>query len=149
MGGTLGAATFLSVLFGTVTANIVSATSRVADTAAYQAALQANPQDVALLRSGGSLDDTSFIDRLDPALAHPFKVGFSESMDMIFLMAAAVLVIGFLVVAFLPEVPLRTSSGVQARAAEAAAGTGAPEATEQAEHERLAADAERPQGNRR
>ena len=68
---------------------------------------------------------------------------------MIFLMAAAVLVLGFLVVSFLPELPLRTSSGVQARAAEAAAGTGAPEGTGQAEHERLTVDAVRPRGNQR
>jgi EmrB/QacA subfamily drug resistance transporter len=140
MGGTLGAAAFLSVLFGTVTANIASATERVTGSAGYQQALRANPEDAALLRSGGSnLDDTSFIDGLDPMLAYPFKVGFSESMDLIFLIAAGVLLIGFVVVSFLPEVPLRSVSGVQARAAESATATGAPEATEPAAQQRLAA----------
>ncbi len=32
-------------------------------------------------------DDSSFIQKLSPVLAHPFKVGFSESMDTVFLFA--------------------------------------------------------------
>jgi EmrB/QacA subfamily drug resistance transporter len=52
MGGTLGAATFLSVLFGTVTAKIAAATDRVAETTAYQQALQANPRDAAVVGLG-------------------------------------------------------------------------------------------------
>jgi len=130
MGGTLGATVFLSVLFSTVTANITSATERVVGSAAYQQALVAHPDDAAVLRSGGDLSDTSFIDRLDPTLAHPFKVGFSESMDLVFLIAAGVLLIGVVVVSLLPELPLRQVSGVQARAADAAAAAGAPAATE-------------------
>jgi len=59
-------------------------------------------------------------------------------MNLIFLVAAGVLLIGFVVVSFLPEVPLRTMSGVQARAADAAAGTGAPEAMETASREPVA-----------
>jgi EmrB/QacA subfamily drug resistance transporter len=139
MGGTLGAAVFLSVLFSTLTANISAATERVAGTAAYQQALSANPGDAALLRTA-DLDDTSFIGALAPTLAEPFKVGFAESMNLIFLVAAGVLLLGFVVVSFLPEVPLRTMSGVQARAADAAAGTGAPEAMEPASRERVAGE---------
>jgi EmrB/QacA subfamily drug resistance transporter len=137
MGGTLGAAVFLSVLFSTLTANIAAATERAAGTAAYQQAVSANPGDAALLR-GADLDDTSFIGTLAPALAQPFRTGFTESMNLIFLVAAGVLLIGFVVVSFLPEVPLRTMSGVQARAADAAAGTGAPEAMETASREPVA-----------
>jgi EmrB/QacA subfamily drug resistance transporter len=122
MGGTLGAAVFLSILFSTVTANITSAVGDVARTDAFRAAVAANPRDVALLRSGSaSLDDTSFINRIDPTLAHPFKVGFSESMGLVFLIAAGIIVIGLVVVAFLPNVPLRNVSGVQARQADAEA----------------------------
>jgi MFS family permease len=139
MGGTLGAAVFLSVLFSTLTANITTATEKVAGSAAYQQALSANPGDAALLRAA-DLDDTSFIGALAPALAQPFRVGFTESMNLIFLVAAGVLLIGFVVVSFLPEVPLRTMSGVQARAADAAAGTGAPEAMERASRERVAGE---------
>jgi hypothetical protein len=136
MGGTLGAAVFLSVLFSTVSANISAATDQVAGSTAYQQALSANPDDAALLRAA-DLDDTSFIGALAPTLAHPFKVGFTESMNLIFLVAAGVLLIGFLIVSFRPEVPLRTVSGVQARAADAAAGTGAPEAMEPASRDRV------------
>ena len=30
------------------------------------------------------------IDELDPVLAHPFKVGFADSMDLVFRLAAGV-----------------------------------------------------------
>jgi hypothetical protein len=67
------------------------------------------------------LSDTSFIQRLPEALALPFKVGFSESIDLVFLLAAGVVAIGFVVLWFLPELPLRSQSGIQAAQAEAAA----------------------------
>jgi len=119
MGGTLGAAVFLSVLFSTVTVNIASAVDDVRGTAEFQAAAAANPEDVRLLRGGSvNLNDTSFIETMDPTLAYPLKVGFSESMDLIFLVAAGVIMIGLVAVAFLPDVPLRTLSGVQARQAD-------------------------------
>jgi EmrB/QacA subfamily drug resistance transporter len=122
MGGTLGAAVFLSVLFSTVGANISSAVGQAARSDAFQAAAAANPADVALLRGGSvSLDDTSFINTIDPTLAHPLKVGFSESMDLVFLIAMFVIIVGLVVVSFLPDVPLRTMSGVQARQADAEA----------------------------
>ena len=122
MGGTLGAAVFLSVLFSTVTVNIASAVDDVRGTAEFQAAAAANPEDVRLLRGGSvNLNDTSFIETMDPTLAYPLKVGFSESMDLIFLVAAGVIMIGLVAVAFLPNVPLRTLSGVQARQADAEA----------------------------
>jgi hypothetical protein len=73
----------------------------------------------------GTLDDTSFLSDLDPRLARPFLVGFSDSMDLVFRFAAIVLVLAFVVVLFLPEEKLRTMSGIQAqeqqRADEAAA----------------------------
>jgi hypothetical protein len=54
---------------------------------------------------------------LDAALAAPFKNGFSDSIDLVFLVAAAVVAIGFFVMLFLPEVPLRNLSGIQAQQA--------------------------------
>ena len=50
-----------------------------------------------------------------PALARPFKVGFSDSMDQIFLIAAGVLVLAFLLFLFLPQVALRGQSALAAR----------------------------------
>jgi hypothetical protein len=131
MGGTLGTAIFLSILFSTVQAKIGSALSSAGRTPRFQAALNdpavlANPNNAAVVRSikGGSpsfdLNDTAFIQKLDSVLAHPFKVGFSEAMDTVFLTGAGVLVIAFVLALMLKEVPLRQMSGREAAKAEAA-----------------------------
>jgi hypothetical protein len=65
----------------------------------------------------GVLDDSSFIQHIDPRLAEPFKVGFTGSMHIVFLLGAAVMVLAFLVAAWTKEVPLRKVSGLEARAA--------------------------------
>src|SRR5207244_11321718 len=62
-----------------------------------------------------ALNDTSFIQHLNPVLAAPFKVGFSQAMDFVFLLGAAVLVVALLFTLFLPQVPLRTQSALAAR----------------------------------
>ena len=69
----------------------------------------------------GNLNDTSFLKHADRRLAHPFFVGFSNSMDLIFLLAAAVMLVGFLVLLGVEELPLRTMSGIQAQHADAKA----------------------------
>ncbi|MER6067983.1 DHA2 family efflux MFS transporter permease subunit [Streptomyces sp. NPDC001817] len=142
MGGTAGTAVFLSVLFSTVGDKIGSAFRAAYETPAFQAALhdpavRHNPANAPVLEmfkhpgaSGGSgsgvLDDSSFIQRLDPRLAQPFKEGFTDSMQLVFLIAAAVMVLGFLVAVWTKEVPLRKVSGLEAQAAEENAGP-APE----------------------
>jgi hypothetical protein len=128
MGGTLGTAVFLSVLFSTVGDKIVAAFGARDGDPAFQAALRdpevlADPVNASVvdsLRGGGSLpagalDDTSFLDRMDPRLARPFLEGFAGSMDLVFGVAALVLVVALVVVFFLPEEPLRVLSGLQAR----------------------------------
>ncbi|MGW3177351.1 MFS transporter [Streptomyces sp. NPDC001153] len=142
MGGTAGTAVFLSVLFSTVGDKIGSAFRAAYATPAFRAALhdpavRHNPANAPVLEmfkhpgaSGGSgsgvLDDSSFIQRLDPRLAEPFKVGFTDSMQLVFLIAAAVMVLSFLVAVWTKEVPLRKVSGLEAQAAEENAGP-APE----------------------
>ena len=59
--------------------------------------------------------------KLSDVVSHPFKVGFSDGIQLIFLLAAAVMVIGLIVVLFLPEVPLQQRSAQQQRADDAAA----------------------------
>jgi EmrB/QacA subfamily drug resistance transporter len=133
MGGTLGTAVFLSVLFGTVLGNIKSAFTTAATTPAFQQALHdpavlANPNNKPVLdllngsgaAGGFSIDDSSFIGRLDPRLARPVLEGFAQSMDLVFMIGAGVLAIAFLVSWFLPEEKLRTQSGIQARESDAA-----------------------------
>jgi EmrB/QacA subfamily drug resistance transporter len=122
MGGTLGTAVFLSVLFTALPGRIREAITAASGTPEFQQALREHPDQAALLRSVGTgnvaLDDTSFISRLAAPIAHPFKVGFSDSMSLVFLLGAGVMVIGFLVVRMLPELPLADRSAAQARAAE-------------------------------
>ena len=71
--------------------------------------------------------DSSFIETLSPALAHPFKQGFASSMDLVFLMGAGVGLIAFLLLLLMPSVELRaTSAAVAARAAAGGTATTAP-----------------------
>ncbi|MEU0188493.1 DHA2 family efflux MFS transporter permease subunit [Streptomyces afghaniensis] len=132
MGGTAGTAVFTTLLFTHVPGKIADAFTSVGRTASFQAALRdpavradpANRPVLDMVRGHGSsgatqvLSDSSFIQKLDPRLAVPFKMGFADSMHVVFLTAAAVLVLGFLLVLFIKEVPLRQVSGLQARAAE-------------------------------
>ncbi|MCF6736337.1 MDR family MFS transporter [Blastococcus sp. KM273129] len=116
MGGTIGTAAFLSILFTRLPQDIDAA---VQDT--VRANPELAPQFQQLATGGGSsLDDTSFIQELPAALAEPFKVGFSTSIDLVFLIAAGVVAVGFFVFLFLPQLALSTQSGIQARQGEAA-----------------------------
>jgi EmrB/QacA subfamily drug resistance transporter len=124
MGGTLGAAVFLSILFSVLKDKIAVAFTAARSTSSFQAAAAAHPDQVQVLqqaaKGGGtsSLNDTAFINKLASALAHPFKVGFSDSMHVVFFTAAGVMAVGLVIILFLPELPLRKHSAVAARAAE-------------------------------
>jgi EmrB/QacA subfamily drug resistance transporter len=127
MGGTLGTAVFLSILFGALPNRIVENFRTAAADPAFQAALRdpavladpANKPVVAALQGGGvpNLDDSSFLSSVDPVLARPILEGFASSMSIVFLSAAAVLVLGLVAVLRMKEVPLRTQSGVEAQRA--------------------------------
>jgi EmrB/QacA subfamily drug resistance transporter len=136
MGGTLGTAVFLSVLFSTVGDKIKDAFAVTASTPGFRAALTdpavlgdpTNASVVKALKAGGglpagALDDTSFLSRLDDRLARPFLVGFSDAIDLVFLCGAAVLIVALVVVFFLPEERLRSVSGIEARRQQADATT--------------------------
>ncbi|GAB7039778.1 MULTISPECIES: MDR family MFS transporter [Catenuloplanes] len=130
MGGTLGTAVFLSVLFAAVPGRIRDAFTTAQTDPEFQAALRDNPEQAPALQAGQSaegLDDTSFINTLDDVIAHPFKVGFSESMSLVFLIAALIMIAGLAVVLFLPELPLQNRSAAAARAAEDAEAKAAAE----------------------
>jgi EmrB/QacA subfamily drug resistance transporter len=129
MGGTIGTAAFLSILFTRLPQDI---DQRVTEAAAT------DPRVAEALQSGqlqGSADlsDTSFIQQLPDFLAQPFKVGFSDSMDLVFLIAACVVAVGFLVFLFLPQLELSQKSGIQARQ-EAAGAPAEDDAAGQAVH---------------
>ncbi|WP_068797121.1 MFS transporter [Pseudonocardia sp. HH130630-07] len=131
MGGTLGTAVFLSVVFSTAGDRIGDALRSAMGSAGFQSALTdpavlaepANQQVAEGLQAGtiGStvLSDSSFLQRVDPRLAAPFQEGFTSSMTLAFLIAAVVIVVAFVLVLFIKELPLRTMSGAQAARAEA------------------------------
>lgn len=134
MGGTLGTAVFLSLLFAQAPVKIGESVQSLAPTPAYQAALQdpANANFAASIQRGtadghpsaafnGLLEDSSALSTLDPTLARPFLLGFSGAMDLVFLAGGAVMVVCFLVLLRLPEVPLRSGSAYAERAEEDAA----------------------------
>ncbi len=117
MGATIGTAAFLSVLFTRLPGDIESAITSSTDPRVLQAAQGGQ------LPAGGALSDTSFIQDLPDFLALPFKTGFSNSIDLVFLIAAGSAALGFLIFLFLPQLALSTQSGIQARqAAEQTAG---------------------------
>jgi EmrB/QacA subfamily drug resistance transporter len=130
LGGTLGTAVFLSVLFSTAGGNIEHQFRQAATTPAFQAALadpqvrsaEGNRRILELIQGGGvgqgNLDDTAFLTHADHRLAEPFFKGFSTSIDLVFLIAGCATVVAFVLLLFLREVPLRTMSGIQAARAE-------------------------------
>jgi len=132
IGGTIGVAIFLSILFGQVGGHIGHALESESRTAAFQQAVQhpVTPLDHQFAQSvqghghapflGQVTDDSSFIQKLSPALAHPFKVGFAESMDTVFLFAGLVGVLAFLILLLMPKVELRATSASAAVRSEAA-----------------------------
>src|SRR5665647_3156787 len=135
IGGTMGVAIFLSILFTAVPNRIQTAFAKIAPTPEFQAALknpqapmgnqQANAnfiQSLQQAKAGGGgggavnpLSDSSFIQQLDPLLAKPFLIGFSQAMDLVFLIGSAVMVVAFIVVWFLPHVELRSGSAYESR----------------------------------
>jgi len=135
MGGTLGTAIFLSVLFNAVPDKIATAFKAIAPTAAFQSALTdpavlrnpANKPVLDLLKNptagvgSSALNDSRFINHLDSRLARPFLVGFANAIDIVFLLGAAVLLVAFVIVWFLPEEKLRSQSGIEARQTQEAA----------------------------
>ena len=127
IGGTIGTAVFLSILFSLVPEKISGAMRTVSPTPDFQEALR-DPANAEFAKqfaesqaSGGAaqasgvLQDSSFLTTLDERLAKPFLMGFSEAMDHVFLVGAAVMVLGFVIIWFLPEVELRKASAYQER----------------------------------
>jgi hypothetical protein len=132
IGGTIGVALFLSILFGRVGGNIGDALHSASSTPQFQQAVQhpVTPLDHQFVQSlqshghsqllGQVTDDSSFIGKLSPALAHPFKVGFAESMDLVFLCAGLIGLLAFLTLLLMPKVELRATSASAAVRSESA-----------------------------
>jgi EmrB/QacA subfamily drug resistance transporter len=116
VGGTVGTAVFLSILFSVVGNRIADAFASVRTDPAFLAALQQNPDFAQSLRGGGAgldLDNTEFLKTLDPTLARPILTGFAESADTVFMVGGFVMLVAFVLIWFLKEVPLSDKSGIQ------------------------------------
>ena len=125
MGGTLGVAVFLSILFNQLADKGAEIGAKI------QAAIQANPALLADPRNAaftqgtdlGSMiqSDSSFLKTASPELANPIKQAFAESAGSVFVAAAIVVAVAFALSWFIKELALRTKSGVQEKADAAAA----------------------------
>ncbi|MEU7143129.1 MDR family MFS transporter [Nocardia sp. NPDC046473] len=127
VGGTLGVAALLSTLFGLLPTKVTAALEAASTRPAYQQAVLAglhsnNPADVAFAQGlvhhdqaavQKVLDDSSVIQQLNPTLAGPLQTGFAESMSTVYVAAAALAVVAFVMVLFWKEIPLRESGGVE------------------------------------
>jgi EmrB/QacA subfamily drug resistance transporter len=121
MGGTAGAALYLSILFTLLPDRIRAAFAAARSTPEFVGALRDNPSQAELVaqaatNGGAATDDTSFLSRLAAPLAYPFKAGFADATSTVFLIGALVMVVGLVVVWFLPELALRQGSAAQERA---------------------------------
>ncbi|MFC4854434.1 MDR family MFS transporter [Actinophytocola glycyrrhizae] len=114
IGGTVGTAVFLSILFGLVGEKIANAFAAVRTDQAFLAAAGQNPEFAKMLQDGGlDLNNTEFLEGLDPTLARPILTGFAESIDTVFMVGGFVTLVAFVLMWFLKEVPLSDKSGIQ------------------------------------
>ena len=128
MGGTLGVAVFMSILFGQLKDKVLEAFARPEVQTDLEAALS-NPDVVGdpsngaileLLDSGEAADaislDSSFLIGADERLTAPFRIGFVDSSLTVFLIAGIVVFVAFVFSWFIKEIPLRTKSASQENA---------------------------------
>lgn len=131
MGGTLGVAVFISILFNSLGDTIAAALKRPDVQAGIKEAMQdpavmADPNNAQFLSANpaelaGKLStDSSFLNDLDPRLARPFLVGFADAGVTVFASAAVVVAIAIVIAVFTKAPPLREKSAMQEAAAEAA-----------------------------
>jgi EmrB/QacA subfamily drug resistance transporter len=137
MGGTLGVAVFVSILFNRlpdaikeqfkskdVQSGFGKATQEVMGKLA-SGQIKANDPNAVFLKNlasnpkglGNSLNtDSSFLTGLDPRLARPFLAGFADSAVLVFESAAAVVAIAFVISWFMKAPVLRTKSAAEEKA---------------------------------
>jgi EmrB/QacA subfamily drug resistance transporter len=125
MGGTLGVAVFLSILFNGLADKGAEIAKKIQEAIVANPALLNDPRNAAF-NSGQDINamiqaDSSFLKTASPELADPIRQAFAESTAGVFVSASAVVIIAFALALFIKEVALRTKSGVQEKAEQAAA----------------------------
>ncbi|HEU5471853.1 MAG TPA: MDR family MFS transporter [Actinophytocola sp.] len=98
IGGTVGTAVFLSMLFTVVIDRLAGL---------------AGPRAGAI-----DLNDTSFLEQMSPEQKRPILDAFSHGIDVVFTVGGFVVLVAFVMIWFLKEVPLSMKSGLERRADE-------------------------------
>lgn len=126
IGGTMGVALFLSILFAKLTPAIGTELQEAAQSPVFRQAVaeganSPNPVEAGIARSLASgdpsaaqaaLEDTSFIQQLDATLAAPFKNGFATAFEAVYPPIAVLAVASLVLILIWREVPLRKRSGI-------------------------------------
>ena len=125
LGGTLGVAIFLALLFDELPNKIQNAIGANQSNPAFQAALAASghgepssAQQYLGGLGGQMLTDSSFLAKVDKAIALPFQQGFVSSTHTVYLLAAGAMLIAFVLINLMKATPLRTMSALQERQVE-------------------------------
>lgn len=119
IGGTLGVAAFLSILYSVLPSELDTKLAAAASDPGFQSAAAADPDGAGLLRGTGLINDTGALQRLSPVLVQPWREGFTAAIDIVFIAAACVVAISF-VLALMSKAPQ------QRRATVPSAATGIP-----------------------
>jgi EmrB/QacA subfamily drug resistance transporter len=116
LGGTLGTSVFLSILFSGAPHRISTAYDHAHSSTAFAQAAAAHPGQLAQVsQAAGSINDTSFLQSIDPVLAHPLLIGFSQALEVVFVFGAIAALPNLVLALMAREVPLRRVSGIEAR----------------------------------
>ncbi len=132
MGGTVGTAVFISMLFSSAGDKIAAAMGSARSDPHYLATLKdpavlADPNNKKLFdffkngASNDSLNDTSWLHQANSTLTYPIREGFAQSIDLVMLTAAALVAVAFLITFLLPKAKLTDSSMVAKAKEEATA----------------------------
>lgn len=125
MGGTAGVAVFLSILFATLADKGAWIGQQIAGVLKAKPELMSLPENSVLAEAGPEglsalvAKDSSFLQTISPEISEPILVAFTQAGVVVFNSAAAVVAVAFVLSWFVKEIPLRTQSGVEAKAAEA------------------------------
>jgi len=153
LGGTLGVAVFLSLLFNSLPDKVQGALQSAGTTPEFQSAVAAAAADpnspshataqslIAAAQGdtgaasgiGDALStDSSFLNTLDPNIARPFQIGYVDSTHLVYIIGGIIMALAFVLVIAMKELPLRTKSALTERMEEQAA-TDAAEAADVAD----------------
>lgn len=132
MGGTMGVAVFMSILFSQVSDKVIEAFKKPEVSTGIAEALNdpavasdpVNKDILGIFQSGPAAassvtEDSSFLIGADDRLTLPFRMGFVESSLSVFLLAAIVIGVAFVISWFIKEIPLREKSASQEAAEQA------------------------------